>query len=1427
MKSWKKLLTIQNTVFRCAFFVLFVGIFSLSAHVVHAEKILYWPMTEDSSTFFDESNNGIDISITFDGTEDSDKIFLPVTGRINNGIDILNQSTPNAGKPGPGATLEVTDPEIPCGGGFFSSCVSTSKIAGRIRDTDTFRIELYFRPKLRPQDQYIFSLSDGLGGNNPSVNFAIKQEGRDIYIFVRNRDVGGSSGERLGPIAISLTERNYLNFTYMPSGWSAYVRTASGGVTSATGGTSPLNWENDFIFKVGYIERIPRSGADSGDPTRDFWEGTIYQIAMYDGAQFRDEICDNTLQSCIDNGWISTDKDNDGFADPFYEGGRDCDDDDEDIDNIVATTIDGCIWGVNVFDPNFPNSFQNLDNPTSLCERPTHSCTNGEWTACSGAVLPVWGSDNNCDTIDDDCDGIFNDDFNRTSCQLGVVNEDSICTFGTGECTVEASGQSCNGLAVDVTTLPTNCASSCNAIGPRAEVCNTEDPSGIGVSDGKDENCNGLVDEIFSDLGLGCTAGEVAGDNDCSITGINICNSSGNDTQCSVLAGRNSFPVIEFCDDYIDGEPNLSTNAEICLGGQCFGTPITCPLVSNEDSACISYTPNGSDTNPVCDLNITTGTCYINNECELAGEEPGNECRVCNSGSLFWANVRSGDPCVDDGLYCTPPGNDRCNGAGTCVGSGSVCVVRTGFTLTDEKEPADGDPDPKCDCKYTLSAGYCRAENGDAIQEGAANPDNSCEICKAGGVWGAAGNLGGIACGVDDFNVCTRNICEKIPNSDRASCVEKQNFGMQCDLDGIPDNECTQDICKANNFGNGISCQVENFVNRPCNLNDTNICKNFICQQVPPQNPLASCVGINVDGICATDFNECTDDVCINGFCDNPPTSITNLGIADRCLINNQCIVGDTRQPAGRNNCQYCDPSNPLEWSLIRAGDFDPSCNDGDSLTFPDTCDPNGICVGPGSEICNDGRDNDGDGLIDLADREDCECDSDNNETRDCDGSNVGACNAGFNICENFLWQPGCSEQTGPKAEQCNTVDDNCDGIIDNDTGGGDPNNGCDGVCILPNTLGGTCDSPDDSDLCTTDGDVYVCNIQNINDTICEDRNGSQDEQCLPNGFGNFVDENCDGTFDEGCNIVRDEICNNGIDDDGNGLVDMADREVCECRGADTQNCAGNSIGECNPGQLLCDFIQFRWYDDEFGNNECFEFQGPVPETGPLCSDTFDNDCDGFSDGSDPDCGVCEPGTPEDCPAGATDIGECSIGERICQGNREWGPCIGFQGPDDEICGNVFDENCNNVLDDGCAIPPPVITPVIPPVPAGGGARGGIKGVFIPGLGVDETDLNRDRSILGARALFVCTGQQGVIIESLFNAGGAAAQYTWGIDGISGISRIGTGQSVRVNIPDSDNARDIYRGTLNVVSGNDRADSVFYLIVSVAKSQGGTCEVPK
>ncbi|MBQ9818468.1 MAG: phosphodiester glycosidase family protein [Proteobacteria bacterium] len=229
-----------------------------------------------------------------------------------------------------------------------------------------------------------------------------------------------------------------------------------------------------------------------------------------------------------------------------------------------------------------------------------------------------------------------------------------------------------------------------------------------------------------------------------------------------------------------------------------------------------------------------------------------------------------------------------------------------------------------------------------------------------------------------------------------------------------------------------------------------------------------------------------------------------------------------------------------------------------------------------------------------------------------------------------------------PSAETCNSIDDDCDGEVDEDN-----------VCCVPEPE--ICDEKDND----CDGEVDEDNVCCVPEPeVCDEKDndcdGEVDEDnvcCVPEPeVCDEKDNDCDGQVDEDNVCCVPEICD-GKDNDCDGQVD--EDNVC-----------------CVPEPEVCDEKDNDCDGQVDEDNVCC-----VPE--PEVCDEKDNDCDGKIDEDD----VCE--TPEDCiPSDEICDGkdnDCdgkTDEDDVCETSEE---CI----PSKEICDGK-DNDCDGKIDENC-----------------------------------------------------------------------------------------------------------------------------------------------
>jgi hypothetical protein len=243
--------------------------------------------------------------------------------------------------------------------------------------------------------------------------------------------------------------------------------------------------------------------------------------------------------------------------------------------------------------------------------------------------------------------------------------------------------------------------------------------------------------------------------------------------------------------------------------------------------------------------------------------------------------------------------------------------------------------------------------------------------------------------------------------------------------------------------------------------------------------------------------------------------------------------------------------------------------------------------------------------------------------------------------------------------EVCNDLDDDCDGLVDEDYPDlgafchDDGLGACQGTGVM---------------VCAPSGDSTVCQITDPGEL-------PGTEEC------NGLDDDCDGLIDEDlvCEPVcvpGEEVCD-GVDNDCDGAVDEDDPAL-------GSPCGTTDVPPCRLGSLLC----------ISGNLVCVGAIDPADE---ICN-CEDEDCDTVIDNDAPcppemrciDCGCrrpCTPGIEFSCPAGyeCTDTGDgtfclptpclyCEPGE-ICVDNECVNVCADVECAPNEQCigGRCYD----------------------------------------------------------------------------------------------------------------------------------------------------------
>jgi len=468
---------------------------------------------------------------------------------------------------------------------------------------------------------------------------------------------------------------------------------------------------------------------------------------------------------------------------------------------------------------------------------------------------------------------------------------------------------------------------------PVAEACN-----------GKDDNCDGAIDEGFCFDGNPCTD--------------DACTSGGECTH-----PNNTLP----CSDN-----NACTAGDACKDGQC---------VAGALPGCDDGSPCTKDS---CDA--ATGTC--SNVALTGGCEDGDACTLgdqCAAGACVpgaTLNCNDGNPCSDDscdakvgcinlastatcsdGDPCTD--GDQCD-KGACVAGGPKdCDDATACTLDACKDgicthlPIDATCTDGNECTEAdaCKAGTCIGKNKDCADQSPCTND-SCKAgqcvhqqvpektacddgdpCTQGDLCDHDGNCKGVNKDCDDANPCTLDKCQ-VTNG---NCEHEPTQGQPCD-DGNP---CTLgDACQA-----GVC-----LTGAPKTCSDGNVCTKDACDVAS-----GACAFTAADGPCS-DNDPCTvGDLCKVGKCQAGAT--TNCNDQNPCTIDTCSNVDGACAHTNTVANVACDDGKPCtQGDACKNGacqDGKPiTCDDGDPCTT-DNCDPlTGTCVYPfaNGAACDDGN---------------------------------------------------------------------------------------------------------------------------------------------------------------------------------------------------------------------------------------------------------------------------------------------------------------------------------------------------------------------------------------------------------------------------------------------------------------------------------------
>jgi len=887
-----------------------------------------------------------------------------------------------------------------------------------------------------------------------------------------------------------------------------------------------------------------------------------------------------------------------------------------------------------------------------------------------------------CNGRDDDCDGTTDESQEASACSR---------TNAIGTC---SGNETCQGALGRV----------CSALEPALEVCND-----------RDDDCDGATDEDFRLGGESPRTTE-----NCGACGIDCnarfahstevtCDASGATPVCALVACEAGYIVI--------GGSCLNENATLCTpcanDDDCFG----------EDSLCLA--PSETDPRTFCARDCsgqgeTTTSCPVGYTCDAIAAA--SQC-LPNTASCDCTASNAGQS-----KACT-----RSNALGTCYGL-ETCDAARGWINCEAPEPVpescNGRDD---DCDGSVDEGLALGA--------ACESTNDAGTCS--GVTFCAGALG-VRC---TALTPAGEVCNG--RDDDCNGVVDEGFGrvvgagVRYDLSVAHCGACNY-ACPAIAHGTPV-CDGSNAAPRcvagDCAEGYYPLPGAATCLAVPRTNQCAQCA---TDADCQGPGDRCVDDggarYCARdcgagSIYDTAATSCTGAtGQRGCCPVDNVCTaVGADRLCRPRSGTCTCT----VEGATV-------ACQVGNELGTCfglRTCSiANGLSVcsaaTPSEEVCND-RDDDCDGRVDAAD-ESLATSSTPNGLASC-GDGPGC--PGIWNCVEGDWD--CSGRAA-KAEACDTIDNDCDGAIDEDFR--DANGrytsvqhcgGCGVACasLVANATATECVVISGTPSCRAtacaagtyafDGGRACLALPS---NLCEACQDDADclvpgSRCLGAGADRYCGRSCAAGSPYGASCPLGYVCGGGADPQC-----MPVSGSCQCGPGDQGITRACPVGACT-GLQTC---------EQSGNDFAFDAcsaEGIIPE---VC-DGIDNDCDattdeGFRDsngvyGTALACGNCGNDCTKRWRADQHVNGACSAGPtRTC--------VIGSCGTD-TINGTAYQfVDVNGLPGDGCEC-------------------GKVAGTI-----VDEPDLDFGAARPAANAVYSdadCDGIDGKIGDALFVRAGATA----------------------------------------------------------------------
>jgi hypothetical protein len=393
----------------------------------------------------------------------------------------------------------------------------------------------------------------------------------------------------------------------------------------------------------------------------------------------------------------------------------------------------------------------------------TATCGSSGWT-CKYASAAYEAQETKCDGIDNDCNGIVDDqaatDF---ACQT-AKGDGFVCKNGACTC----SKTLCNGACIDTQSDTANCGAcghACSGATPYCQSGQCTCPSPYTVCgnqcvplDGSPDNCGAC--------GNKCTGGTACAGGKCVCLGSNqqlcsgVCVTTGSDPQNCGGCG------------------NVCTDIKQCVGGSC-----TCPSGTSDCGGVCKSLKTDSNNCGSCGNACTGGEQCSNGQCVCPSwlKDCGGTCVDTNSDANNCGSC--GTTCSSDKMCAG--GGCQCNYLASWVDCGGGVCVNLGT-----------DPNNCGNCGVACTGGKICSSNFCQCPAGVADCGGTCADTKTDPAHCGSCN---IACAPTQDCVSSACVCKTGLTLCGQSCVNVQTDSSNCGKCGqtcVGNKTCQAGVCK-------------------------------------------------------------------------------------------------------------------------------------------------------------------------------------------------------------------------------------------------------------------------------------------------------------------------------------------------------------------------------------------------------------------------------------------------------------------------------------------------------------------------------------------------------------------------------------------------------------------------------------------------------